>query len=86
MRKLAVAIGLAATVLTVTAAATPPSTVSGTETITSASASVVRTADGNTITANSAAGTIAGSFTGTFTVEYTTIVHPSGQANAVHGT
>jgi Protein of unknown function (DUF3224) len=86
MRKLAIAAGVAATVLTVTAAGKPPATVSGTETITSASATVVRTADGNTITANTAMGTIAGSFTGTFTVEYTTIVHPSGLANAVNGT
>jgi hypothetical protein len=86
MRKLAMAVGVAATVLTVTAAATPPSTVSGTEMITSANATVVRTADGNTITANSAMGTISGSFTGTFTLEYTTIVHSSGLANAVNGT
>jgi hypothetical protein len=86
MRKLAIAVGVVATVLTVTAAGNPPSTVSGTETITSASATVVRTADGNTITANRAMGTIAGSFTGTFTVEYTTIVHSSGLANAVNGT
>ncbi len=86
MRKLAIAIGLVVTVLTVTAAGTPPSTVSGTETITSASETVVRTADGNTIVANTAMGTITGSFTGTFTVEYTTIVHSWGAANVVHGT
>jgi len=88
MRKLAVAVGLVATVLTVTAAAsaTPPSAVSGTETITSLTSTVVRTADGNTALAISAAGVIGGSFSGTFTAEYTSIVHSSGQANDVHGT
>jgi hypothetical protein len=86
MRKLVLAIGVIAAVLTVTAAAKPPSSVSGTETITSGNATVVRTADGTTILANTAMGTISGSFTGTFAVEYTTIVHSSGLANAVNGT
>jgi hypothetical protein len=46
---------------------------------------VTGTADGNTILAISGAGVIKGSFTGTFTAEYTSIVHPSGQANDMHG-
>jgi hypothetical protein len=88
MRRLAIAVGLAATVLTVTAAASaaPPSAASGTETITSLTSTVVRTANGNTILAVSGAGVIGGSFTGTFTAEFTSIVHPSGQTNDVHGT
>jgi hypothetical protein len=88
MRKLAIAAGLGAAVLTVTAAASaaPPSAVSGTETITSLASTVVRTAHGNTILAVSGAGVIRGSFTGTFTAAFTSIVHPSGQANDVHGT
>ena len=49
-------------------------------------ATVVRTAGGNTIIANTLTGTIAGSFTGTFTADFTTIAHSSGQANDVHGT
>jgi hypothetical protein len=47
---------------------------------------VIGTADGNTILAISGAGTIAGSLTGTFTADYTSIVHPSGQATDVNGT
>jgi hypothetical protein len=49
------------------AGATPPSAVSGTETITGATATVVRTADGNTTLAVTLTGIVAGSFTGTFT-------------------
>ena len=89
MRKLAIVISIVAAALIAPAAAagaTPPSAVSGTETITGATATVVRTADGNTIIANTLTGIIAGSFTGTFTVDFTTIVHPSGQTNVVHGT
>jgi len=88
MRKLAIAASLAAAALTVTAAAhpPPPSAASGTETITSVTATVIGTADGNTIVAINGAGVINGSFTGTFTAEYTSIVHPSGEANDVHGT
>jgi uncharacterized Zn-binding protein involved in type VI secretion len=93
MRKLTVAIGLVATVLSVMVAAAPPSTAaappspaSGTGTITSTSTTVLRTADGNTIAANGDAGTVAGSLTGTWETEYTVIVHSSGQVNAVHGT
>jgi hypothetical protein len=87
MRKLAIVISIAAAALLVPAAAraTPPSAVSGTETITGATATVVRTADGNTILANTLTGSIAGSFTGTFTADFTTIAHPSGQTNVVHG-
>jgi len=88
MRKLAIAVGLAATMLAVMAAASaaPPSPVSGTETITSETATVIGTADGNTILAVSAAGVIGGSFTGTFTADFTSIVHPSGLTNDVNGT
>ena len=88
MRTPAIAASLAAAALTLTAAASPapPSTVSGTETITSLTSTVIGTADGNTILAISGAGVIEGSFTGTFTADYTSIVHPSGQANDVHGT
>ena len=88
MRKLAIAVGLVATVLMVpvAASAASPSAVSGTETITSLTSTVIGTADGNTILANSGAGVIGGSFTGTFTADFTTIVHPSGLINAVHGT
>jgi hypothetical protein len=88
MRKLAIVISIVATALMVPAAAraAPPSAVSGTETITGATATVVRTAGGNTIIANTLAGTIAGSFAGTFTADFTTIAHSSGQANDVHGT
>jgi hypothetical protein len=88
MRKLAIAVGLVATVLTVTAAASavPPSAVSGAETITSETATVIGTADGNTILAISAAGVIGGSFTGTFTADFTTIAHSSGLTNDVQGT
>jgi hypothetical protein len=87
MRKLAIAVGLAATVLTVTAAASAaPSAVSGAETITSETATVIGTADGNTILAVSAAGVIGGSFTGTFTAEFTTIAHSSGLTNDLLGT
>jgi hypothetical protein len=92
MRKLAIAISTVATALMAAlmaatpAGATPPSAVSGTETITGATATVVRTADGNTILANTLMGTIAGSFTGTFTADFTTIVHPSGQTNVMNGT
>jgi hypothetical protein len=92
MRKLAIAISTVATALMAAlmvaapAGATPPSAVSGTETITGATATVVRTADGNTIIANTLTGIIAGSFTGTFAAEFTTIAHSSGQANDVHGT
>jgi hypothetical protein len=92
MRKLAITISVVATALMAAlmaarpAGATPPSAASGTETITGATATVVRTADGNTIIANTATGIIAGSFTGTFTADYTTIAHPSGQANVVNGT
>ncbi len=92
MRKLAIAISTVATALTAAlmvatpAGATPPSAVSGPETFTGASATVVRTAGGNTIIANTLTGIIAGSFTGTFTADFTTIAHSSGQANDVHGT
>lgn len=88
MRKLAIVISIVAAALMVPAAAsaTPPSTVSGPETITGATATVLRTADGNTIIANTATGIIAGSFTGTFTADFMTIVHPSGQTNLVNGT
>ena len=88
MRKLAIVIGIMATALMVPAAASAasPSPVSGTETITGATATVVRTAGGNTIIANTLTGIIAGSFTGTFTADFTTIAHSSGQANDVHGT
>ncbi|MGZ3356502.1 MAG: hypothetical protein ACXVBO_16800 [Isosphaeraceae bacterium] len=88
MRKFAIVIGIMATALMVPAAAraASPSPVSGTETITGATATVVRTAGGNTIIANTLTGTIAGSFTGTFTADFTTIAHSSGQANAVQGT
>ena len=89
MRKLAIVISIVATALMASAAvagATPPSAVSGTETITGATATVVRMADGNTIIANTLTGIIAGSFTGTFTADFTTIAHSSGQANDVHGT
>jgi len=88
MRKLAIVISIAATALMVPAAAkaAPPSAVSGTETFTGATATVVRTAGGNTIIANTLTGIIAGSFTGTFTADFTTIAHSSGQANDVHGT
>jgi hypothetical protein len=87
MRKLAIALSIAAAALMVSAAAsaTPPSAVSGTETITGATSTVVRTADGNTIIAITLTGIIAGSFTGTFTADMTTIAHPSGQANDVNG-
>ncbi len=88
MRKLAIVIGIMATALMVPAAASAasPSPVSGTETITGATATVVRTAEGNTIIANTLTGIIAGSFTGTFTADFTTIAHSSGQTNDVHGT
>jgi hypothetical protein len=92
MRKLAIAIGIVATALmaalmvAVPAGATPPSAVSGTETITGATATVVRTAGGNTILANTLTGTIAGSFTGTFTAAFTTIAHSSGRTNVANGT
>jgi hypothetical protein len=92
MRKLVIAISTVATALMAAlmaaapAGATPPSAVSGTEAITGATATVVRTADGNTILANTLTGIIAGSFTGTFTAEFTTIVHPSGQTNVANGT
>ena len=69
MRKLAMAIGLVATVVTVTAAATPPSAISGTGTVTSTTATVVRVAGGNTFLAGHDAGAIAGSFTGTWETE-----------------
>jgi hypothetical protein len=88
MRKLVTVASLAAAMLMIPAAAgaAPPPAVSGTETITSLTSTVVGTADGNTIIAISGAGTITGSFTGTFTAEYTSIVHPSGLVNDVHGT
>jgi hypothetical protein len=88
MRKLVTAASLAAAALMIPAAASaaPPAAVSGTETITSLTSTVIGTADGNTILAISAAGTITGSFTGTFTAGYTSIVHPSGLANDVDGT
>ncbi len=92
MRKLVIAVSTVATALMAAlmaaapAGATPPSAVSGTEAITGATATVVRTADGNTILANTLTGIIAGSFTGTFTAEFTTIVHPSGQTNVANGT
>jgi hypothetical protein len=86
MRKLAIAVGLIAAVLTVTAAAAPPSTVSGTGTVTSTTATVVRVADGNTFLAGHDAGAIAGSFTGTWETEYTIIVHSSGLVHVVDGT
>src|SRR5258708_10064072 len=91
MRKLAIAISTVATALMAAliaatpAGATPPSAVSGPETFTGASATVVRTAGGNTIIANTLTGIIAGSFTGTFTAGLTTIGHSSGQATHVHG-
>jgi hypothetical protein len=88
MRRLWAPVTLLAAALVVAAAAeaTPPSPVSGTETITGATANVVRVADGNTIVANHLVGTIDGSFTGTFTADYTAIVHPTGQTNVVGGT
>ena len=92
MRKLAIAISILPTALTAAlmvatpAGATTPSAVSGPETFTGASATVVRTAGGNTIIANTLTGIIAGSFTGTFTAEFTTIAHSSGLTNDVHGT
>ena len=88
MRRLAIVISIVAAALMVPAAAsaTPPSAVSGTETFTGATATVVGTADGNTIIANTLTGIIAGSFTGTFSADFTTIAHPSGQANVVNGT
>jgi hypothetical protein len=92
MRKLATAIStvaaalMAALMAAAPAGATPPSAISGTETITGATATVIRTADGNTIIANTLTGTIAGSFTGTFAADFTTIAHSSGQTNAVNGT
>lgn len=86
MRKLLVAIGLVAIVLAVTAAATPPSTVSGTGTVTSTTATPVRVADGNTFLAGHDTGAIAGSFTGTWESVYTIIAHSSGLVHVVHGT
>jgi hypothetical protein len=88
MRKLAIVISIVAAVLMVptAASATPPPTVSGTETINGATATVIRTADGNTIIAITLTGTIAGSFTGTFTVDMTAIAHSTEQTNDVHGT
>ena len=88
MRRLAIAVSIMAAALMVpaSASAAPPSAVSGTETITGATATVVHTADGNTIIATALTGIIAGSFTGTFTADMTTIVHSSGQTNDVHGT
>ena len=85
MRKLATAVGLATALLIIPAAAeaTPPSPASGTETITSETATVVGTADGNTILAVTAAAVIGGSFSGTFAAQFTTIIHPSGQINDV---
>jgi hypothetical protein len=88
VRRLAIAVSIVAAALMVPAAAsaTPPSAVSGTEAITGATATVVRTADGNTIIAVTLTGIIAGSFTGTFTADMTTIAHSSGRTNDVHGT
>jgi len=88
MRKLATAVGLAAALLMIPAAAeaTPPSPASGTETITSETATVVGTADGNTILAVTATAAITGSFNGTFNAQFTTIAHPTGQINDVQGT
>jgi hypothetical protein len=88
MRRLAIAVSIVAAALMVPAAAgaTPPSAVSGTETITGATVTVIRTADGNTIIATALTGIIAGSFAGTFTADMTTIAHSSGQTNDVHGT
>jgi hypothetical protein len=86
MRKMAIAISLIATVLSITAAAAPPSTVSGTGTVTSTTATVVRVADGNTFLAGHDTGAVAGSFTGTWESDYTVIVHSSGLVQVVHGT
>jgi len=76
----------AALVAAAAATATTPSPVSGTETITGGTATVMRVADGNTFVANHVMVTIAGSYPGPFTADYTAIVHPSGQTNVVGGT
>ena len=88
MRRLALLVSFVAALLVIaaTARATPPTSVSGSETVTGATATVVRVADGNTFVANTLTGTITGSFTGTFTAEFTTIIHPSGLTNTVDGT
>jgi hypothetical protein len=87
MRKLVLLGSFIAALFAVAAAsATPPLPVSGSETITGATATVVGVADGNTFVANTLAGTISGSYTGTFAAEFTTIVHRSGLTNDVHGT
>ncbi len=66
--------------------ATPPSPVSGSETITGATATPIRTADGSTFVATTLTGAISGSFTGTFEAEFTEITHSTGRTNDVRGT
>ena len=68
------------------ASATPPSPVSGSETITGATATPIQKADGNTFVATTLTGTISGSFTGTFQAEFTEITHSTGRTNDVRGT
>ena len=63
------------------AAASPPTSASGTFTYTSSTFNSVREADGNLIIDLSATVSYTGTFTGTSTVEGTLILHANGSAN-----
>jgi len=75
------AVVLAVAGVTGAAAASPPTSASGTFTYTSSTFNSVRQAGGNTIIDLSATVSYTGTFSGTSTVQGTLIFHPDGTAN-----
>jgi len=78
---ISLAVVLAVAGVTGAAAASPPTSASGTFTYTSSTFNSVRQAGGNTIIDLSATVSYTGTFSGTSTVQGTLIFHPDGTAN-----
>jgi hypothetical protein len=68
----------AAALAAVPASATPPSTLSGTFAVVTATATSTRTADGNTFTTFERTAALSGTFTGTATDTVTLVMHSNG--------
>ena len=88
MRRRVLLLSLIATSLAfaTAAGATPPAPASGDETFTSLTPTLLRVADGNSVVANAATGTITGTITGTWIADFTTVIRPSGEFVASDGT
>jgi hypothetical protein len=78
MRRLLLTLAAGAALMAVPASASPPSPVSGTFAVVTATTTSTRTADGNTFITLTRTATIAGTFTGTTTDNVTLVMHSNG--------